>query len=298
MSRAQENIKVEPMEVKFCQVQTDCIVVEAGSVGLSAKYFTFSSSTVDYYVWYNTGASVDPALAGKTGIEVEILATDTQAAVATAVVTAVNAVAGLLALVDPRNTGRVILKVLEYVAGTHAAAGTTTAHVFVPIHDGFAHDFGYTDGDLELTLDQQLLDVTAHQTGTEILTALVTGMNVELAVALKEVSADNLERLIELTTGGAMTPPGVGATKLQGYGSGQNFLNVMDKAGRLILHPARLADSIVTDDLCCWLAYPKVDSLMFSGENPKMINVTFRVFRDDFIDEAVNKVAIGDHTQL
>jgi hypothetical protein len=164
------------------------------------------------------------------------------------------------------------------------------------VHDGFFHDFGFTDGDLELTLDQQLLDVSAHQSGTEVLTSLVTGMNVELGVVLKEVGADNLERLIELTTGGAFTP-GSG-TKLQGYGSGQNSLNVLDKAGRLILHPARLPDNDYTQDFCCWLAYPKIDSLTFSGENPQTISVTFRVFRDDFIDGAVNKVAIGDHTQL
>jgi len=296
MSRSQENIKLEPMEVKFAQVQTDCIIVEPG-LGLDDLYWTFSSSSTAYYVWYNVDAGgVDPAVAASTGIEVAVLSTDNQAAVATKVAAAIVLVAGLTALVDPKNDGRVILKVLEYAAGVHAAAGDVTGHTFVPVHDGFFHDFGYTEGDLELTMDQQLLDITAHQTGTDILTSLVTGMNVELGVALKEISDSNIERLIDLTTGGSFTP-GAG-TKLQGYGFGQNNLNVLDKSGRLILHPARLADTDTSEDFCCWLSYPKVDSFAFSGENPELINVTFRVFTDDFIDEAVNKVAIGDHTQV
>jgi len=296
MSRAQENIKVEPMEVKFKQVQTDCVQVEADVAGsLGGLYWTFSSSSTSYYVWYDTGADVDPAPGG-TGIEVSISADDNADAVATAVVAAIDAVPGLASIIDPRKSNRVIVKVLEYAAGTPAAAGDVTGHMFENVHLGFNHDWGFTDGDLELTIDQQLLDVSAHQSGTEVLTSLITGLNAELSVALKEISAENYERLIELTSGGAFTP--VSGTKLQGFGSGQNFDNVLDNAGRLILHPARLPDNDASEDFVCWLAYPKLDSVTFSGENPQLINVTFRVFRDEFINEEINKVAIGDHTQL
>ena len=298
MSRAQENIKVEPVEVKFSQVQTDCVLIPAqGTETFDGTYWTFSSSTTNYYVWYNLDAgSVDPAVAGATGIEVAVVTGETGPQIATKVVAAIDAVSDLASIIDPRNSSRVIVKVLEYAAGTPSAAGTVTEHQFVSVHLGFSHDFGFTDGDLELTVDQQLLDVTAHQSGTEILTALITGLNAELTVALKEISDENLEVLIEQTAGGAFTP-GSG-TKLQGFGSGQNFTNVLDKSGRLILHPARLPDNDTSEDYVCWLAYPKLDSIAFSGENPQLINVTFRVFRDEFIDDAVNKVAIGDHTQL
>jgi hypothetical protein len=300
MSRSQGNIKVEPQEVFFAQVQTDCIAVAGESGGnLDGKYWIFSSPEVNYYVWYNVdGASTDPAVPSKTGIEVEIDSGDTAAQVATATVDAINGVSGLLALVDPKNTSNVILKVLKYAPGVHAANGNLTPGLFtfVPIHDGFFHDFGFTEGDLELTVDQQLLDVTAHQAGTEILTALVTGMNVELTVALKEVTDEQLTLLIEKTTGGSFTP--VNGEKLQGYGSGQNFINVLDKAGRLILHPAAKPRTDYSEDLCCWLAYPKVDSFLFSGENPRLLNVTFRVFKDEFLPKNIDKVAVGDHTQL
>jgi hypothetical protein len=295
MSRAQENIRVEPVDVKFAQVQTDCVEVEAAGA-LEDLYWEVAGSSTSWYIWYDEGSGVDPSLAGKVAIPVVLAPTDTASQVATKVAAAIDAESGISAIVDPKKSTRVIVKVLEYAAGTPASAGTTTGHMFENVHVGFMHDFGATDGSLELSLDQQLLDVNSTQSGTEILTSLVTGMNVEITIPLKEISDDNLERLIDLTSGGSHTP-GSG-TKLQGFGSGQNFSNVLDKAGRLILHPTRLPDSDTSQDYCCWLAYPKLDSISFSGESEQLINVTWRVFTDTFLPEDMNKVAIGDHTQL
>lgn len=60
------------------------VTTTAGTL-LDGKYFNISSTNTDYYVWYNTGASVDPAISGRTGIEVAILVGDnaTQVAIAT-----------------------------------------------------------------------------------------------------------------------------------------------------------------------------------------------------------------------
>ena len=65
------------------------------SVSLNNKYFLISSPTVDYYVWYNVDTlGVDPAVAGRTGIEVAILSTDDEDAVAIATKAIVEAVGG------------------------------------------------------------------------------------------------------------------------------------------------------------------------------------------------------------
>ena len=59
------------------------VTTTAGTL-LDGKYFNISSTNTDYYVWYNTGASVDPAISGRTGIEVAILVGDTATQVAIA----------------------------------------------------------------------------------------------------------------------------------------------------------------------------------------------------------------------
>lgn len=47
----------------------DCTGVGSGIAG---KYFLLSSTTTDYYVWFNTGSDVDPAVPARTGIVVNL----------------------------------------------------------------------------------------------------------------------------------------------------------------------------------------------------------------------------------
>ena len=60
---------------------------------LNNTFFTFSSPQTDYYAWFNTGAGVDPAVAGATGVEVTIATNDTAVVVAVALSTAIRALA-------------------------------------------------------------------------------------------------------------------------------------------------------------------------------------------------------------
>jgi hypothetical protein len=55
------------------------------SVPLNNKYFYISSPTVNYYVWYDvSGGGTDPAIGGKTGIQVAINSDDSEYTVASA----------------------------------------------------------------------------------------------------------------------------------------------------------------------------------------------------------------------
>ena len=60
------------------------------------EYFTLSSPSTDYYVWYDIDdGSTDPSVAGRTGIEVDIADSDTEDDVAAKTASAINAVIGL-----------------------------------------------------------------------------------------------------------------------------------------------------------------------------------------------------------
>ncbi len=83
---------------------------------LNDNYFFLSSPTVNYYVWYNVaGGGTDPALAGKTGIQVAISAVDSANAVATATAAAIDL---LVAFVSTAT--------LNVVTITNAVAGPYT----------------------------------------------------------------------------------------------------------------------------------------------------------------------------
>lgn len=71
-----------------------CVGDTAGS--LASKYFLISGgdSGVDYYVWYKvSGSGTDPAVTGRTGIEVDITTGNSATAVATATAAMLNAMA-------------------------------------------------------------------------------------------------------------------------------------------------------------------------------------------------------------
>lgn len=69
----------------FLQVATIVAVPDvAGS--LQSTYFYASSKTANYYFWMNVSSGgVDPAIAGKTGIEVDIATGDTAATIGAAI---------------------------------------------------------------------------------------------------------------------------------------------------------------------------------------------------------------------
>ena len=61
-------------------------------------------------------------------------------------------------------------------------------------------DIGFTEGDLEIGTEEQAVDITAHQTGTQINDKIRTGNAVTLTLQLKETTVSQLTTLI--TKGG------------------------------------------------------------------------------------------------
>jgi hypothetical protein len=131
----------------------------AGS--LNGTYFTISSPTADYYVWIdvddaNTG---DPALAGLTGIEVEISANASAINVASALEAAFAAVADFDAEVDTATLTDVIVTNVDSGDVTDAADGA--------VPTGFS--FTFTDGTGGVTINSDtsaILDFGANVAGS------------------------------------------------------------------------------------------------------------------------------------
>ena len=271
---------------------------------------------------------------------------------------------------------------------------------------------GKLDGDIEISTEDQMVEITTHQTGQEILDLIRNGKLVEVAMTLKEVSAAQFERIygasggestaatevsrvvtvadvagslnnkyfflnaaldatkyyvwfnvnsagtdpalagytaipVALATGASansvasaiqaavdalapfvatvstntvtITNASVGSTTdlsdgptgsstgftlsvvtqgqtagVWGWGSSKQFESVRDVAGKLVLHPVRLASTDVSADLCFWIAYPMPESIVRSGENPQTISCTFKVMRDCDRQAGIDLFVFGD----
>lgn len=57
-------------------------------------------------------------------------------------------------------------------------------------------DLGFTEGDVAFSPEEQVAEVTAHQTGTQVLDVIKTGVSAEMTITLKETSKAQLEDMI------------------------------------------------------------------------------------------------------
>ncbi len=276
------------------------------------------------------------------------------------------------------------------------------------------NELGLTEGDIALELEEQLVDVNAHQEGTNILDHIISGRSAQLTISLKETSIAQLERIllagdtevaataevstitnllagngaaldgsffilpdaagtvafwfdvdddgttepshgatraVEITTivstptpdtvsevatkiatavqadaafvtavasGAVITITDVatggrvpnassgdtavftaattveGASAVTGWGRSKDFTNVSSYTGKLVLHPVALLSTDKTRDLIFWKAYPVPSSINYSGENPLLAEVTFRIIPDCDRNDKYRLFAYGD----
>lgn len=295
------NIMIEPVQVIFGRYQQQTVTTTADVASShNNDYFVLynAKDETKYHVWYNVGgAGVDPAPPGSTPIMVAIAVNATAIAVAMATALAIDAVQGFASC---SSSNVVTITNTQPGLSTTVAAGVgLVGFIYALILAGDDNDMGYSDGDIEVTFDEQLLDVTAHQTGTDIIAALRQGKVSEVTVNMKEVDIDNLKLMFK-QAGELYTPSG--GTEVVGWGTSTNSENIISKAGKLVLHPVKNGEyfggsPVLTRDLAFWKAHLKVESIVYSGENPEIVSVTFKIYTDDNKTEEVNLFVLGDHTQ-
>lgn len=109
------------------------------SGSLNSTYFTFNSAgnLYPYYVWFNiNSAGVDPAPAGRIGIQVTGATNATAATLATAAITAINAITSGIITATAGASGHVILTNTQVGLNTDPANGTASPGFTYSITEG------------------------------------------------------------------------------------------------------------------------------------------------------------------
>lgn len=293
------NIKMEPCNVVFgadvSQVQSVTTIADSSS-SLNNKYFYLYDSTgAKFHVWINVGAAgVDPAPAGFTGIEVTVAEGANASAVATAVASAIDAETEFTSTASGS-----VVTITEVAKGyASPAADKDTGFAFAIVVQGDKEaDVGFLDGDIEVTTSEDLVDLTTHQTGTNVMSQFRTGKQVEAAITLKETTVAQLRKFYT-RAGGSLTPEGTDATDLFGWGTYKDFSQTFAQASKLKFHPIALNAADKSRDLTFFKAYPSLESLTFSGENILTLPVTFKCYPDQSIAGSLQYFAYGDASQV
>lgn len=303
MSCGTENIKVEPMDVYLgndqVQVQSIVCLGDTAAATLNNKYaFFYDSAGAKHYFWFNVATTgVDPAISGYTAHVVALTALANANAVATALAAVLTAVSGFDATASGY-TVTLTATAMGYATLAHdaqASAGKTGfAFNLITVGDTY-EKMGFIDGNIEVSgFGGTFVDVTAHQTGADVLSQIKTGAgNPELAFSLKEVTTAKYEKILRYS-GGSYLPVG-GSNKLIGGGSLGKFS--APQLTKCILHPVRLDTADKTNDYAFWQVTVALDKLTFSGEEVITLPVVIKSYQDCDKPKAVNIWSYGDWSQ-
>lgn len=294
------NISIEPVDARWGNEEMWCIdFIDDVAAALAGTYFTGEAIDIDgvltsYYVWFDDSVAADPAPGG-TGIAVPLTSGDSKSVLSAAAAVAINASGLDINSVDRLVAGQLLLQNKFMGAVADVADGAApTGFAFAQQQIGDRLDLGFTD-EIELSMSELLVDITASQQGGEVLTRLRNGNEVgPLSIAMKEGEAAKIKEFLEV--GGELVIP-AGGTEVAAWGKSKNFLNVISDAKKLVLHPTRKADSDFSEDYAMWNAYPNLSSINFSGESEKLITVEFTIYQDELKVDTASKLVFGDSSQ-
>jgi CheY-like chemotaxis protein len=157
-----------------------------------------------------------------------------------------------------------------------------------------ASSLGLTEGDVEITFVEDIVDVTGHQEGTNVLSGIRTGKRAEVSVTLKQTNRALVKYMLEQS--GQSVTAASGASAVVGWGSGRDFTQTLGQAQALKFHPVTKASADYSEDITFWKAYPKPDSFVFSGENPSTLSIEFHIYPDSSKAKQARLGVVGDST--
>ena len=294
------NVKIEPCNVIWgddvAQVSSITTVADDND-SLDGKYFYIYNAlnATKYHVWFNTsgGSATDPDPGGSTELEVAITTDDTAGAVATALASALDGLAGFGAAA----ASNVVTVTNAAVGYANAPHDVNSGFSFEVTTEGDAEtDVGYIEGDIEIDPSEDLYAITAHQEGTDILGHIRTGLQTTVGMTFKETTVTQLSRILRQALS-THSPTGANATEVVGLGQDKKFTQTFTQAKKLRLHPVVLSSTDLSRDWTFWKAYPDYESLAHSGENPLMVPVSFFLYPDTTKNEKVRFGCYGDGSQ-
>ncbi len=289
MSCSAGNVAISPVKVLWrIEASHSFTMVADDSDSLDGKYFTLMGT---HYVWFD-GGSADPAPAGLTAIPISYTMNDSAATIAGLVQTAVDALGDFSATASDADVSVIAAAVGEKDDSADFNSGVTVSICL----RGKDFDLGLLQGDIAPSYAPATYDVKAHQHGVTTLSKIFQGIEtLEVSTELQETTKSKLKEIYKIW-GGEFTP-GSG-TEVFGSGTGQIGKNMLVEAARLEMIPVNSISDELSYNYSYMLALPIPDSLTFSGENPRILNVSWQGFPNLSLNNAdTNSVVIGDASQ-
>lgn len=271
--------------------------VEEGSLAADEHfelngYQLASASTDDFiteflgYVYIGT----DPALSGKTGLEVTLAGGETASEVATAFANAINGDAAFGKIFKATASGDGVLienKIFGKITEEDTASSSFTFSICKVGNGGF---LGRTADAIEVTLTTNAEVVNTNQGASNKEDEIYTGADANATLNLVELTQDRFEALLSVV-GETVTKNN---KEITGVGESRLFESLQLNGGRLVLHPTRLDNNDRSRDLSFHKSAPKPQTYNFDGTSLQQFSIQFDAYLDREIDKKVNLYTIKE----
>lgn len=287
--------------------QSFCITTKGDvSNSLDGKYWVFHAANTNakYVVWYNTsgGAAIAPVVPGSTLVEVAVTTGGSAASVATATATALAALTSVIdSAVASGNEIEVVLELAgpAFVARDALASASKTGFSILLKKAGYVQvNLGALSGDVTLTIEQDLLDITDSRFGSFVIAQVRRGATASAEFSLKDVSSGQLQRLLKFN-GSVYQTDDADQKVIGGLGSANIFTSTEDAATQLIFRPTgKVANADPSEDVTMPIAYLNLGELTFSSENEAVFPVTATAYLSEGLDPKANFLVFGDAAKV
>lgn len=302
MGKSVNSFSLTAADVTWARREKTCIDVTVAASALDGKYFTVDApdahggANQEFYVWFDLDAgSVDPAPAGKTAIEVDVVTGETAEEVATKLAAALDAESDLQAKVDANDASTVIVNAFYGGSVDSPVTDVDTTFDIQQMASGIGGDLGKTTGGVSISITNDTIVINSDQSGSTPEDEIQSGKTIEVSMSLLQMSADRWKTIVGSVTGDVYTP--AGGTEVVSYGTSRQYSSLFDLAGMLILHPTSLPASDRSQNITLLAAAPKPASYNYSGEEPSALEVAFTALPSRDANEKANLLIYGDQDQ-
>lgn len=282
--------------------QVFCVSTKNGS-GLGGKFFVVHEPVTQakHYFWFDTGTSVDPAVPNATGHKVDILTTDSAIQVANKLKTELLALSWIASVTQNNEHLEIKLNADGYAYEARDAIDPLKATKFKIVVTQFGSlqvDAGPTSGDITLTIEEQLQDITSPQTGDFVIAQIRRGVSISSSFELKNTSESAIRQALNWY-GGTYVTDDADSKAISGYGSKNLFKSTEDVAIPVIFRePSYAENNDPSADLMIPKAKLTLGELTFSAENELVLPVEVTGYLKTGAYSGVNALKFGDSTKL
>lgn len=298
------NLGVRAILLGADRAQKTCIFTKADvSSSLNSKYFVMHEpvTQLKHYFYFDVaGAGVDPLIPNATGHAVAIAANASKNAVATALAGVINPLTWANA-VAMNNEVEVTFVTNGYAYESRdalAAAGKTKFDIKVAQFGSVEEDLGATNGDITFTVEEQVKEIKAPQTGDFVIGEIRRGASVTVAFELKDTAQGSIRRALNFY-GSTIVTDDAASEVISGYGSDNLFKSTEDVAAKLVLRPIDKAeDADASEDFTLHKAKLKLGEITFSSENELVLPIEAVGYLDTTKSGFANLFSYGNGAAL